>query len=268
MLANLPAYFESWSQEIASRADRVRLLIGSKHWLSDGVHKEFLIREFLARHLPSGLNTGRGFIRKLDIDLVSPEVDIIVADPRRHVPIFREGDLQIVPPSSVLATIEVKSTYRKQVLRDAMSNVYKVRSVTVRHGSGSDVWSSIMIGTAEQHLTLHRVVDDLYSILSDSQNWSEMHSIRPCISLRDCMPSLVCILDFCLILLESDHANESVRIRAFEAQRASAALAFSQLFAFLRSKLTDSTSPGELDSLLEQIDGLPTIIKSLEQPKQ
>jgi hypothetical protein len=82
--ANLPAYFATWSDEITSRADRVRNLIGDKHWLSDGTYKEFLIREFLARYLPSHLNVSRGFIRHLEIDAVSPEIDILIADPCSH----------------------------------------------------------------------------------------------------------------------------------------------------------------------------------------
>lgn len=268
MLANLPAYFTSWAEELGSRADRVRNLIGSRHWLSDGVHKEFLIREFLSRHLPSDLNVSRGFIRKLEIDHVSPEIDLVIADPKRHAPIFREGGLQIVSPSSVLGTIEVKSTYRKAVLKDALTNVAKVREVAVRPGRGSEIWSSIMIGTAESDLTLRNVVDDTYDILASEKFWQEALSESPSRSRLDCIPSVISILDFCLILIEPiSGTTESIRIRGFEARKASAALGFAQLFAFLRATLTNSVAPSELDSLLEQIEGLPIFIKDMEFTK-
>lgn len=51
-------YLESWSNELIARASRVRQLIGSRHWLSDGHHKEMLVREFLKRYLPVTLEIG------------------------------------------------------------------------------------------------------------------------------------------------------------------------------------------------------------------
>jgi len=40
MKPNVHSYLCSWSDELVSRANRVRMLIGDAHWLSDGHHKE------------------------------------------------------------------------------------------------------------------------------------------------------------------------------------------------------------------------------------
>jgi hypothetical protein len=68
----------------------VRDLIGSKHWLSDGHHKEFLLTALLERHLPAGTIAGRGFVIHPDEpDQCSTEQDILVVDSTREAPVFR-----------------------------------------------------------------------------------------------------------------------------------------------------------------------------------
>ena len=53
--SNPLSYLAISSQELEARAQRVRTLIGDAHWLSDGNHKEALLREFLRRYLPPEL---------------------------------------------------------------------------------------------------------------------------------------------------------------------------------------------------------------------
>lgn len=262
MDSRVPAYFESWALEFQSRADRVRLLIGAAHWLSDGMHKESLLREFLRRHLPIDLSISRGFVRRLDTDVVSPEVDIIVSDPHRHVPLFNEGDLQIVAPSSVLATLEVKSTYRKDVLAKALLNVAKVRGVICNPAKPADLWSAILFGTAEKPQPLEDILQDLTSILGNRDFRQEIDNSA--ISAPQKMPCVIAVLDSFLVLLSEDQERRSVlSVRAFSSERWSAALAMAQLFGFLRANLTRLPFPGELDALLERIDGLSVVQRSI-----
>ena len=106
-------YLESWGLELTARQNRVRLLIGDAHWLSDGHHKEAILREFLQRYLPSEVVCSTGFIRAATPEKrCSPEVDILVYSGRVHLPYFSEGGISIVDPASVLANIEVKSSFR------------------------------------------------------------------------------------------------------------------------------------------------------------
>ena len=115
-----PDYLESWSKELHSRADRVRQLIGDAHWLSDGHHKEAILREFLRRYLPVHVQVSRGFIRRALTDDCSPEVDILIADLMANQPFFNEGDLLVVSPSSVIAHMEIKTKFGKSELLDAL----------------------------------------------------------------------------------------------------------------------------------------------------
>jgi len=262
--SDLPAYFSTWSDEIASRADRVRHLIGSRHWLSDGTHKEFLIRDFLLRYLPSNLLVGRGFVRATTSEDVTPEIDVLIIDPARHVPLFNEGGLLIAAPSATISTIEVKSTYRKAVLKEAMQNVFRVRSVTAGTGRGG-VWSAIMFAGCDAEVSVRAIVDDVVAVLEASGTWEKSPLIA--LSSNDrLIPAVVCVLDRFCLLLNSDSLEGSVNVRGFDAGRASAALAFAQLFAFVRATLTGDSVPGELDEMLERIDGIPIYAKQVKVP--
>lgn len=257
--ANLPAYFSTWSDEILSRADRVRNLIGSRHWLSDGSHKEFLLQEFLGRHLPRHLIIGRGFVRALTSDNISPEIDVLITDPLRHVPLFNEGGLVIAAPSSIIATFQVKSTYRKAVLSDAMDNVAKTRT-TVLNKNQNELWSGILFATIEDYQGPNQIIDDLIDIIKKAEIWNDKMLV---LSKKRLVPQVVFILNQCVLLLDHDSSIESIRIRSFDSQKASTALGLAQLFSFVRATYSDDGLPAELDQMLERIDGLEFIEKSV-----
>ena len=80
------------------------------------------------------------------------------------------------------------------------------------------------------------------------------------------MPTAVCILDRCFVLLDSGENEGEIRIRGFDAKRASAALVLAQLFGFVRATLTRDQAPSELDSMLERIDGLDTYTVQVQVP--
>lgn len=114
--------FESWSDELMSRSERVRKLIGPVHWLSDGHHKEELIRQFLLRHFSPRFRITRGFIYASEGNRVSREIDVMVSDSEGEMPWFAEGDLIIAPPSSVCAQIHIKTEFNVPELVDVMSS--------------------------------------------------------------------------------------------------------------------------------------------------
>ena len=56
---NVQSYFKSLSEELHSLKDRVRNLMDTPHWLTDGEWKESVIRYFLKRNLPRTVDVGR-----------------------------------------------------------------------------------------------------------------------------------------------------------------------------------------------------------------
>lgn len=98
---------------------------GSYHAGEDGRFVEDLIRVYLRRFLPTGIEVLTGFIlrpavktgkdgreRKNEKDRHSSQLDILVVDTANYPVFQRFGDSVIVPPEGVLAIISVKKHLR------------------------------------------------------------------------------------------------------------------------------------------------------------
>ncbi|MCA9606196.1 MAG: hypothetical protein KC619_11405 [Myxococcales bacterium] len=123
-------YLASLQAEVTATANRVRQLIGQKHWLSDGMHKESILTEVLRRHLPETVRIGRGFVVSSHApEVVSREQDILILDGRYEAPLLTADSLLVTLPEHVIAAISVKSQLRSSELRDTirgLSSVYRV----------------------------------------------------------------------------------------------------------------------------------------------
>lgn len=99
--------------ELASLSERVRFIID--HGPSVGTYRENLLQNSLRKHLPERYHVATGFIFDLP-----KQIDILIYDRVDYAPIFREGDLVIVPPESVRAVIEVKTKLTSSSLESAL----------------------------------------------------------------------------------------------------------------------------------------------------
>lgn len=135
-------YLHSLGAEVRSQADRVRHLIGSSHWLSDGHHKEYLLKEVIQRHAPSAVLVARGFVvDPVDPDQRSPEQDLLLVDTRVEGPLFNQGGLCVVFPRSVCAAIGVKTTLRKKELVQQVEGLNSLRSVANQCIGPNGLWT-------------------------------------------------------------------------------------------------------------------------------
>jgi hypothetical protein len=133
--ASPAGYLKSIADELTVQANRVRDLIGSVHWLSDGHHKEYLVTALLQRHLPSGLAIGRGFvIDPTDHGRCSREQDVLVVDSTRDSPLFCQGGLLVAFPQAVVASLSVKTRMDTRELRDTVDCLRSVREVCFAAG--------------------------------------------------------------------------------------------------------------------------------------
>jgi len=144
------AFHQSIAAELNAAKDRVRQLIRDRHWLTDGEHKEAVLRSVISRHLPSSQVMGTGFI--VAPETVSTQIDILIVDGDFPV-LFREGDLMIVTPEGVRAIIEVKTSLRNAQLRLALEKLgrnvalcHPLQQTTVRH----QCWAGLFVYEQEQ----------------------------------------------------------------------------------------------------------------------
>ena len=121
---NLIDFHKSVNTEFDVLKNRVRQLIGGKHWLSDGEHKESIIRKILKDRLPASVSTGRGFIYFRDD--VSTQLDVLIHK-ASHPVLFRDGGFVIVTADAPTTIIEVKTElYKKDDVEEAIEKMVKV----------------------------------------------------------------------------------------------------------------------------------------------
>jgi hypothetical protein len=210
MHANRNNYLASVSAELRAQATRIRDLIGDKHWLSDGHHKEYLLKSTLARHIPTGVAISRGFVvDPRRPDLISREQDLLFVDTMALQPVFHQGGLCVVFPQQVLAAIAVKTRLSGPELEDACATLHSVRRVSAYAGVRIAPWSGILF--FEPHsMSDDRLCEWMGKALSTFEAKAE--KLAP---LHSC-PNAICVSDVAGFLVDpSDASGGPPTIRGF-----------------------------------------------------
>ena len=121
----LNEFYRLKTEELLNQLSQVKTFI-KKHNPTIGLLTEEILRKFLATFLPKGVSVEQGFVVGLDGEL-SKQVDIIVYDSHKYAPYYRINDIVVVPSSSVIAIVEVKTTVKsKTAFHDIISYYYSV----------------------------------------------------------------------------------------------------------------------------------------------
>ncbi len=147
-------YHRSIGAEFEVTKNRIRQLIGSKHWGTDGEHKESVLRNVLQNHLPANVIVGSGFI--CAEDSVSTQIDVLITDSAKPS-LFRSGQLAVVTPDAVRAVIEVKTSLGRvdklretvQKLSDAVGIARERSHLAYHHFAGLFVFEGSPVTDAD-----------------------------------------------------------------------------------------------------------------------
>jgi hypothetical protein len=170
--ANRLAFLQTLSAELIAQENRIRFLIGDRHWHTDGAHKEAILISLLSRYLPAGFVATRGFvINTHDENLCSKEQDILILDTRTERPLFLAGDVAVAFVEQTVASISVKTTLDKQTIRAASEGLESLRYVDQRPFSENQIWKAIFFYRIESEITNpERTVVDWIRQLADSHS--------------------------------------------------------------------------------------------------
>ena len=240
-------YLKSWSSELSARANRVRQLIGGRHWPTEGRHKEVIVREFIQRYISSALVVGGGFIKSSISGECSKEIDILITDPARHPAYFNEGGVQIVPPSSVVACLEIKSSFTQSNLQKAVENIASIKKAM--DSIEMNVWRCVFFMYNEKGLDVFSsyIARQIEQLVSEADHDKAYEYL-------DSMPTCVATLDTYVAFISSDNIDNNVVLNCFDFGDLSCAAALDDLFEHVRAHFGES-SVGELSEL---ISALPT----------
>lgn len=250
------AYLQSWAWELRARCDRVRQLIGDAHWLSDGHHKEAIIRQFLQMYIPSGLTVSRGFVRSPAVaNSCSPEIDILVADPAAHPPLFAESDLQIIAPTSLVAQIAIKTNFTKETLLSGLDNIARTQLVAGKYAVPDRIWRSVFFYDVPSTRTPASILETLQTCIAElfasTHEFSDARTRGDAVGAFSFLPNCIASLSqYVLFLAPQDKATISVKL--FEVNDLGFACAFADLFSAIRRWFGNPTS-GELDEIVASL---------------
>jgi hypothetical protein len=116
---NKKRFLQAIADEIISKSERIELLI--QHNTTKGNYREELLRGILRKYLPKKYEIATGFIEGCE-----RQCDILIYDSQNFSPLFREGDLVVLPEKAVRAVIEVKSTMDSNQLSEALDLLAEV----------------------------------------------------------------------------------------------------------------------------------------------
>jgi hypothetical protein len=250
MQPNKLNYLESWTSEILACANRVRNLIGDAHWLSDGHHKEYLIRAFLRKHLPAHYLISRGFVSPAgNTAVASREVDVLIADAAAAAPWLNESELIIVPPDGVVAHLHSKTTFARAELDDALGSVDNTQLVCEESESFERIWTAIFFFSGGRFETAEEVLDLV--VESVSSRAAVTH-----------LPDFIVILDGPLVIFDRLE-NRDVQLRCFLSKPHSFALALANFFDRVATR--HSLRASDWDRVLGTIGGQPPLAKKIQR---
>ncbi|WP_335954378.1 DUF6602 domain-containing protein [Acinetobacter guillouiae] len=121
----LNEFYRLKTEELLNQLSQVRTFI-KKHNPTIGLLTEEILREFLKTFLPKGVSVEQGFVAGTDGEL-SKQIDIIIYDSHNYAPYYRINDIVVVPSSSVIAIVEVKTTVKsKTAFHEIINYFYSV----------------------------------------------------------------------------------------------------------------------------------------------
>jgi hypothetical protein len=165
---NFLAYHQSVGQQLQAEERRIRDLIGSSHWATDGAHKEAILRKVIKNYAPEVYRVGTGFVcypgSTTDAEN-SSQIDILITS-KASPTLYRTDDLQIVTPECVKAVIEVKTSVSNGQDLDRVIARLSEDAKNIRTQSGQDCWAGLFIYN-QNGLGDHDVLQSLQRICTN-----------------------------------------------------------------------------------------------------
>src|SRR3989304_7115930 len=238
---NLFDYYSSIADEFMSKYNRVKDIIGVRHWPSVGYSREEILRSFLKEYLPRRFDISTGFVYR-NSNEVSKQVDILIWDSHRFPPIYCQGDLVIVKPEAVVAAIEVKSTSGKKEITKALKNLSLLKEL-IGKVKGDPIFTGIFSFTSGRR--------KINTLLNDAKNYYRNDFSIPAENLLSKEIDPQCFFVDEIVILESgiifQLGNVLLKTQSFS-------LNIQQIYEMLKDKISENE---EISSVNELINYLP-----------
>lgn len=165
---DLLSYHRSIGDELKISENRIRHLIGSSHWLTDGEHKESILRKVISEFCPEIYRVGTGFVcypaAEHEEDKSSTQLDILITS-KANPTLYKSGELHFVTPECANAIIEVKTKLNtkgdfRNVLTKLSQETRKVRYSNEKCWAGLFIYKSSLLNVDDVILSLLQEITD------------------------------------------------------------------------------------------------------------
>jgi hypothetical protein len=162
------SYHQTICQELKSSERRIRDLIGSSHWLTDGEHKESILRKVISDFAPETYKIGTGFVCypgvANDNQNNSGQLDILITS-KANPTLYKSGELHFVTPNCANAIIEVKTEITNgEKLRVTLTKLSNdIKSIRNNSENSPSCWAGLFIYNTGR-LTDRKVLEMLQSV--------------------------------------------------------------------------------------------------------
>ncbi len=175
-MSNPNGYYLSIAEEIRSKINRLQNLIPKSN-LASGEYNEEIVRNSLRNFLPDRFTVKRGYIY-YDENSVSQQTDIVVIDENESFSyIFKDRDLVVVRPESVMAVVEVKTTLNINGFQDSFLNIFNTKLLKKKAlGVYGHIFGAVIGFRADVQDLNDRVLDNWFKKI-DVSNLEESHPI-------------------------------------------------------------------------------------------
>ncbi|MGE0875351.1 MAG: hypothetical protein AB7O31_11845 [Burkholderiales bacterium] len=191
-------------------------------------------------------------------------MDILLSDPTKHPPLFSEGSLQIVAPTSVVAHLSVKTQFTKATLVEAAKNIARTQRVICRYAESANVWRGICFFDVSDSRDATSILDTVGDALSEGvcAVYAETQSPAARRAIPALMPTSIVVLDRIAIFVKPA-GPMSVTLHLFELGSTSVAAVFTDLFGSIQRWFGRST-PSEIEEMVRLLRSPPPLTKEIE----
>lgn len=137
------SYHKSIGDELKNSENRIRNLIGRSHWLTDGEHKESILRKVISDFAPEIFRIGSGFVCYPATSNNSSQIDILITS-KMSPTLYKNGELHFVTPDCANAIVEVKTKLNNgKNLTSVIHNLSQ--QVRLIRNSNPQCWAGLFI---------------------------------------------------------------------------------------------------------------------------
>lgn len=256
--ANSTAFLESWSAQFLSQANTVRNLIGDAHWLSDGHHRESILRDFIGGYLPVNVTVSSGFVKPPNPRYkCSNEIDILISDVQNRTHYYNQNGLRIIPPEALVALIEVKSKHSKKKLGEALVNICAAQLIASEFASLSPVWSGIAFFDTDTKTKPRIIAKQIETLIHEliipqvTEFDNQVPSMKKVLSV---LPTCIFNLSNYIFLFSESEATSpnSICMKYFEVNSLAPAIAIYDMFSSITSRYGTNSEDDILQMIGEQ----------------